>query len=161
LTFWDSQDRPVIIMRCVRNARCARFRDSRTRKKGTFKETIARKGVARMAVPRAVTHFQKTELLGNLSRTHCCRKTFSIQLDISQKRYERLLTARQVLLVGKYEEKALLHLPVCENPVKFLLGLVDTISVLGIDNEHEALCSCVVVPPERSDLVLPSYVLMK
>lgn len=38
--------------------------------------------------------------------------------------------------------------------------LVDPVPVARVDDEDEALCPRVVVPPERADLVLPSYVLL-
>jgi hypothetical protein len=70
-------------------------------------------------------------------------------------------TAGQVLLVGKDEEETLLHLPISQNPVQLLLGLIDAVSVLRIDDKDETLGARIVVPPERSDLVLPSDVLLR
>jgi hypothetical protein len=62
------------------------------------------------------------------------------------------------LLVSEHKQQALLHFPVAENPMKFLLGLVDTVTVLAVDNEDEALGTGVIMPPERTDLILPSNV---
>ena len=67
-------------------------------------------------------------------------------------------TARQILLVRKDEQKAVFHLPVAQYPMQLLLCLVDTIPVLAIDDEDEALGARVVVSPERPDLVLAANV---
>jgi len=42
--------------------------------------------------------------------------------------------------------------------MKFLLRFVDSFPVLAINNENETLCSCVVMSPEWSNLVLSSDV---
>ena len=70
----------------------------------------------------------------------------------------RPLTSRQVLLVRKDEQKALLHLSVAQYPVQLLLCLVYPLSVLTVHDEHETLRAGVVMSPERPDLVLPSDV---
>ena len=43
--------------------------------------------------------------------------------------------------------------------MEFLSGFVNPIPVCTVDDEDEALCTRVVVPPEGPDLVLASYVL--
>lgn len=68
----------------------------------------------------------------------------------------RQRTSRQILLVGKHEEQAILHLPVAKNPVKLLLRLVDPLPILAVHDKDETLCSSIVVSPERSNLVLPT-----
>ena len=42
--------------------------------------------------------------------------------------------------------------------MQFLPGFIDTCSVVAVDDEDETLCAGEVVPPQRSNLVLPAYV---
>jgi len=42
--------------------------------------------------------------------------------------------------------------------MQLLFCLVYPLPVLAVHNEHEALCSCVVMPPQRSNFVLPADV---
>lgn len=42
--------------------------------------------------------------------------------------------------------------------MKFLLGLVDTVTVLAVDNEDETLGTGVIMPPERTNLILSSNI---
>lgn len=42
--------------------------------------------------------------------------------------------------------------------MKFVLRFIDSIMILAVDNEDETLSASVVMPPERSDFVLPSDV---
>lgn len=70
-----------------------------------------------------------------------------------------LLTIRQILLVGKYKYDGIPHLSVVDNPVKFLPRLINTIPVCTVHDKDEALCPCIVVSPQWSDLVLPSNIL--
>jgi hypothetical protein len=42
--------------------------------------------------------------------------------------------------------------------MELLLGLIDSLSVLAVNDEDKTLCAGVVVSPERSDLVLPTDV---
>lgn len=104
----------------------------------TFKQAVPLEGVGRVAVPRPVLHPEQAELLRHLRRRH---------------------RTRYVLLVGKDEEEAVLHLPVAQDPVELLPCLVDPVPVVRVDDKDEPLRARVVVPPEWSDLVLPSDVL--
>merc|ERR1711991_808932 len=45
-----------------------------------------------------------------------------------------------------------------EHPVEFISGSINTVSIVGIDNENQALCILIVVSPQRSDLILSSYI---
>lgn len=65
-------------------------------------------------------------------------------------------TSGQILLVRKNEQQTLLHLPIAQYAMQLLLGLIQSLTVLAIDDEHEALRPCVVVSPEGPDLVLSS-----
>jgi hypothetical protein len=62
------------------------------------------------------------------------------------------------LLVGKDEKQAVLHFPVTENTVKLLAGLIDALTITRVDDENEALCTGVVMPPERTNLILTADV---
>jgi hypothetical protein len=68
-------------------------------------------------------------------------------------------TIRQVLLVGKHQQQAVLHLAVVQDLVQLGPRLVDAVAVLRVDDKDEALRARVVVSPERPDLVLSADVL--
>ena len=70
------------------------------------------------------------------------------------------LTIWQILLVCKDEQQALFHLSVVEDLVQLCPCLVDAFPVCRIDNKDETLCASVVMPPQWSDLILPSDVLV-
>lgn len=75
-------------------------------------------------------------------------------------RPEREPTIWQILLVGKHQQQALLHFPVVQDLMQLSPCLLDTLPVLRVDDEDEALRAGVVVSPERTNLVLSSHVLM-
>ncbi|XP_074222683.1 uncharacterized protein LOC141578029 [Camelus bactrianus] len=65
---------------------------------------------------------------------------------------------RQVLLVGEDEDYGVPHLPVIDNAVQLLAGLVDAVAVGAVHYEDQTLCPGVVMPPERPDLVLAAHI---
>ena len=67
-------------------------------------------------------------------------------------------TRWQILLVGENEEQAVLHFTVAQYALELVLGLVDALAVLGVDDEDKALSAGIVVPPEGTDLVLATDV---
>lgn len=67
-------------------------------------------------------------------------------------------TSWQILLVGKHKQQAVLHFTVAQYTVQLLLRFVNSFPVLAVNDEHEALCSGIVVPPEGPNLVLSSDV---
>lgn len=69
---------------------------------------------------------------------------------------QRLRTSRQILLVREHKQQTLLHLPIAQYPVKLLLCLINSLSILTVDNKYEALCSCIVMSPEGTNLILSS-----
>ena len=84
----------------------------------------------------------------------------SLSLSLSRIGIHPWLTLRPVLLVGKDQEDGVLHIPVSQDAVELMSCLIDAAAVLAVHHENEALCSSVVVAPQRPDLVLPSNVLM-
>lgn len=65
------------------------------------------------------------------------------------------------MLVGKDQQQALLHLAILQYAMQFLLGFIDSIPILRVNDKDETLCASVVMPPEWTDLVLPSDILSK
>lgn len=61
---------------------------------------------------------------------------------------------RQVLLVGEDEDDGVPHLPVVDNAVELLAGLVDAITIGAVHHKDQPLRARVIVPPEGADLVL-------
>ena len=63
-------------------------------------------------------------------------------------------TSREILLVGEYQQQAIFHLAIRQYPMQLVLRLVNSVSVLAVDNKDETLGSRVIVTPEWSNLVL-------
>ena len=68
-------------------------------------------------------------------------------------------TLRQILFVCKDENNCILHLSVVCNAMEFLPCLVNSFPVCTIHHKYQSLCARVVVPPQRSDLVLSTDIL--
>lgn len=64
------------------------------------------------------------------------------------------MTYGKILLVGEDQENGVSELVLVEHALEFLSGLDDTVAIVGVDNEDDALGVLEVVPPQRSDLVL-------
>ena len=64
----------------------------------------------------------------------------------------------QILLVGEDEEQRIPEFVLVEHALQLLAGLDHTVTIVAIDDEDDALRVLEVVPPQRSDLVLPTDV---
>mmetsp|Transcript_14053 Transcript_14053/g.40058 ORF Transcript_14053/g.40058 Transcript_14053/m.40058 type:complete len:212 (-) Transcript_14053:65-700(-) len=60
----------------------------------------------------------------------------------------------QILLVGENEQDGIAELVLVQHSVQFVSGGIDTIGIIGIDDEDQSLRVLVVVTPQRTDLVL-------
>lgn len=69
-----------------------------------------------------------------------------------------VLTTLDILLVGENEQQRILHFSVLDDPRQFALRLLDSVAVVGVDDEDQTLGTAEVVAPEGSDLVLSAYV---
>jgi len=97
-----------------------------------------------------------------------CRPSFSVTSagDMAWHRKSRSTplskviqhTSGKILLVRKHKEQTLLHLSITQYPMEFLLGFVNSFSILAVNHENEPLRPCVVMAPERPDFVLSSNV---
>ena len=76
------------------------------------------------------------------------------------KNRRRLLTIWKILFVGEDEDDGVAHLSVVDDSVQFLSRFFDPIAIRAVDDEDEALRSCVVMPPQWTDLVLATNVLL-
>jgi len=63
---------------------------------------------------------------------------------------------RKILLVGEDEKDGVAELVLGEHLVELVVGLGDTLTIVGVDHEDETLSVLEVVPPEGTDLVLTS-----
>ena len=63
------------------------------------------------------------------------------------------------MFVGKDQNDGISHLTVIDDAVELLSRLVNAVSIGTVHHKDEALCTCVVVPPQRSYLVLPPNIL--
>jgi hypothetical protein len=62
------------------------------------------------------------------------------------------------LLVGEHQQSGIAKLILAQHLLELLVGLADTITIVGIDDEDQALSVLEVVAPQRTDLVLTSDV---
>ena len=60
----------------------------------------------------------------------------------------------QVLLVGEDKQQSVSQFVLVQHPLQLLTGLNNTITVIAVDYEDDALSVLEVMPPQRSDLVL-------
>ena len=84
-------------------------------------------------MPHAAAHGVEAKLLGDLRSWHCAGK---------------------VLLVCKDEDDRRRQLRLVEHALELSARVGDTLAVVGVHNENEALRVLIVVPPERANLVL-------
>ena len=65
----------------------------------------------------------------------------------------------QVLFISEYQDDGVPHLPVVDDPVQLLPGLVYPVPVGAVHHEYKALGAGVVMAPQRTDLILTSDIL--
>jgi hypothetical protein len=82
--------------------------------------------------------------------------------DPSQLRHtaRRLLALAywKILLVGENQEKCIAQLVFVQHPLQLFTCLDNTISIVAVDDEDDALRVLEVVSPQRPDLILPTDV---
>lgn len=108
-----------------------------------FIESIASGGTCCLHVPLAVTDGVESKAFSDFVDTH---------------------SIGQILFVGKDEKNGVAEFIFCEHAVQFLTGavllsssgIVNTFAIIGINDKDDTLGVLVVVPPERTDLVLTS-----
>ena len=105
----------------------------------TLVQTITSGGASSLDVP-LTTHVGETETLGDLVHRH---------------------GVGEILLVGEHKKDGVAELVLTEHAVKLLLGtvlgttlVINTLLIVGIDDEDDTLGVLVVVTPQRTDLVL-------
>ena len=67
-------------------------------------------------------------------------------------------TYGEILLVGKDQEKSITEFVLIQHALKFFAGLNNTVSIVGVHDEDDALSVLEVVSPQRSNLVLPAHI---
>ena len=65
---------------------------------------------------------------------------------------------RQILLVGKDQEKSISQFILIQHALELLTGLHNTITIIAIDNKDNALSVLEVMPPQWSDLILSPHI---
>jgi len=103
----------------------------------TFVETVTRSSAGGLNVPGPLSETVQTKLVGDFSRVHGIWK---------------------ILFVGKNQEQGIAQLILVEHSLELLTCLNNTISVIRVDHEDDTLGILEVMPPQRSDLVLPTNV---
>lgn len=86
---------------------------------------------------------------------HVVHETGLFKIWIQHDQHEKHPTH---LLVGEHEQDGLAQFVLVEHTVKLVPCGVDAVSVVRVHHEDQPLSVLVVVPPQRSDLVLPSDV---
>jgi hypothetical protein len=67
-------------------------------------------------------------------------------------------TYRKILLVGKDQQDGLSQLILVEHALEFLTCLNNTVTIVTVDDEDDALGVLEIMSPERTDLVLTTDV---
>lgn len=69
---------------------------------------------------------------------------------------QRIKTYGKILFVGKDQEKRIPQLIFVQHSLQFLPSLDNTIAIIAVDNEDDPLGILEIMPPQRSDFVLPT-----
>jgi hypothetical protein len=64
------------------------------------------------------------------------------------------LTDRKILLISKDKEQSVPQLIFIQHALQLLTSLIDTITIVAVDDEDDALRILEVMPPQRPDLIL-------
>ena len=67
-------------------------------------------------------------------------------------------TDGQILLVGEDQKNGISELILIQHALQFLSGLNNTIAIIAVNNEDDALSVLEVVSPQRPDLILSTDV---
>jgi hypothetical protein len=67
-------------------------------------------------------------------------------------------TYGQILLVGEDQKNGIPQLILVQHALQFLSGLNNTITIIAVDNEDDALGVLEVMSPQRSNLVLSTNI---
>ena len=70
----------------------------------------------------------------------------------------RTFTYGKILLVGEDQEKGISEFVFVQHALQLFTGLDDTIPIIGVDDEDDALGILEVMSPEWANLVLPTNV---
>jgi hypothetical protein len=101
------------------------------------------------AYPGALSQAVQAELVGDLGSVHGILITLGLR-ETTRK------THGQILLVGEDEQHGVPQLVLVQHALQLLAGLDDTVAIVAVDDEDDALGVLEVVPPQRADLVLPA-----
>jgi len=101
----------------------------------TFVETITSSSASGLDVPGTLSEAVEAKLVGDLGGVH---------------------GIWQILLVGEDEEESIAELVLIQHTLQLLPRLNNTIAIVAVDDEDDALRVLEVMPPERADLVLSS-----
>lgn len=107
--------------------------------------------VFRSTYPSTLSETVKTKLVGDLGGIHSVLHPVSLTCRICRL---AVPTYRKILFVGKHQQKGITKLVLVQHALQFLTGFDDTISVVGVNNEDDALGVLEIMSPKRSDLVL-------
>lgn len=70
----------------------------------------------------------------------------------------RIHRIRQILLVGEDQQQRVPQLILIQHTLQLLARLDNTVAIIAVDDEDDALRVLEVVSPERADLVLPAHI---
>lgn len=96
-----------------------------------FIKTITTCGAGALDVPLPVAEGVEAELVGDLSDAH---------------------GVGQILFVAEHEEHGISQLVLVQHLLQLLVGLVDTLPIVGVDHKDQTLCVLEIVAPQGTDL---------
>ena len=101
----------------------------------TFVQTVTGGSAGGLDVPLAVGDRVQAKLIGNLADRH---------------------GVGEILLVGEDKEDSITQFILLQHLLELLVGLRDTLTIVGVNNENKTLGVLEVVAPQGTDLVLTS-----
>ena len=69
-----------------------------------------------------------------------------------------VVSYRQILLVGEDQKKSIPQLVFVQHALQFFTSLNDTIAIVAVHHENDALRVLEVMPPQRSNLILSTHI---
>jgi hypothetical protein len=108
------------------------------------------RGLVGISYPGTLSQRVKTQLVGDLGGVHGVLKLCQQR----SKYYWIQITDWQILLVGEDQKNGISELILVQHALQFLSGLNNTIAIIAVNNEDDALSVLEVMSPQRSDLVL-------
>ena len=136
----------------------------------TFKQPFPRSRATRHNIPNLILQLRELEAFLDFRGRHCYNQKHVSLSSFALHFYFPALgqggkcvgtwkcrgrpTTRDILLICKHEQQRLFHFSIQDDAMEFLPRFIDAGAVVGVDDEDETLCSCIVTAQVSISLLL-------